>query len=55
MPNNNNDEDLTNLSIEEINALFSDIIEFPYNIRVASGAKANITGAGCAEKPGGGK
>ena len=25
----NNDDDLSNLSIDEINALFSDIIEFP--------------------------
>ena len=30
MPNdNNNDDDLTNLSINEINNLYSDIIEFP--------------------------
>ena len=35
MPNNNNDEDLTNLSIEEINDLFSDIIEFPEDARLA--------------------
>lgn len=35
MPNNNNDEDLTNLSIEEINDLFSDIIEFPENVRLS--------------------
>ena len=32
MPNDNNDDDLKNLSIEEINDLFSDIIEFPIDI-----------------------
>ena len=41
MPNNNNDEDLTNLSIEEINDLFSDIIEFPEDARLAANSFNN--------------
>ena len=36
MPNDNNDDDLTNLSIDEINELYSDIIEFPEDIRIAA-------------------
>ena len=35
MPNDNNDDNLTDLSIEEINDLFSDIIEFPEDARLA--------------------
>ena len=36
MPNDNNDDDLTQLSIDEINDLYSDIIEFPQDVRVAA-------------------
>ena len=35
MPNENNDDDLTQLSIEEINDLYSDIIEFPEDVRLS--------------------
>ncbi len=45
MPNDNNDEDLTNLSIEEINDLFSDIIEFPEDARLARNSNNKPGGA----------
>ena len=48
MPNDNDNNHLPELSIEEINELYSDIIEFPDDIRVAAAGKASIGGAGCA-------
>ncbi len=37
MPNDNNDDDLKNLSIDEINELYSDIIDFTDVISVGPG------------------
>ena len=42
MPNDNNDDDLTKLSIEEINDLYSDIIEFPDDNRISVAVRANV-------------
>ena len=36
MPNDNENNDLSDLSIDEINELYSDIIEFPEDVRLSA-------------------
>ena len=43
MPNDNNDDNLTDLSIDEINELYSDIIEFPEDARLSRNSMNNPT------------
>ena len=59
MPNENDNNDLSDLSIDEINDLYSDIIEFPDDNRISIYVKVNICdqdpGCGsCAPRYGGG-
>ena len=49
MPDNFDDEQIDNMSIDEINELFKDVIELPEDIRVAA-SLATPAGAQSAER-----
>ena len=46
MPNENDNNDISDLSIDEINDLYSDILEFPEDVRLSSSTKPSLGARG---------